>query len=224
MGLIKPPQFRYKPDRVRISLRLSINSTNQLIRNLKMEDANDKVEPITKKAFNRGNYIDPNVALTSYFDVVATLTPAAPDAKRMLILVTLTLEILTTISSLLEFDFWDTLLFDSEMPSHILPDANTRKTRRKLIDIHIARLGREATTIADVTDALDFASDLVDGLNVEFSNGVMPADRPVPDDQRFYCAALIPALSQLFTGIWAPRQEDPLRARNIPAGRRPWRG
>jgi hypothetical protein len=189
-----------------------------------MKAATDKVEPITRKAFNRGNYIDPNVVLTSYFDVVAALTQAQPDAKRMVILISLTLEILTAISSLLEFDFWDFLLFDPEMPSHILPDAKTRETRRKLLEIHITRLVREATTIADATEALDFACDLLDGLNVEFSNGVMPADRPVPDHQRFYCAALIPALSQLFAGIWVPRSEDPLRRRNIPAGRRPWRG
>jgi hypothetical protein len=187
-------------------------------------EANNKVEPITRRAFSGGNYVDPSVALTSYFDVVAALTQAEPDAKRKLILVTLTLQILTTISSLLEFEFWDTVLFDPEMPSHILPDANTRKTRRKLIDVHITRLGRQATTIADVTEALDFACDVVDGLNVEFSNGVMPADRPVPDHERFYCAALIPALSQLFAGIWVPRREDPLCTRNIPAGRRPWRG
>jgi hypothetical protein len=186
-------------------------------------EASDKVEPITKRAFNGGTYVDPNVALIRYFQVIAPLIEVASDSDRNLILVVLAVEILKTISSLLEFEFWDTLLFDPEMPRHILPDANIRETRRKLVDLHIARRGRRSANSTDVTEALDFACDVVEGLNIEFSNGVMPADKPVPDHERFYCAALIPALTQLFGEIWRQRR-DPLRGSPVPAGRRPWRG
>jgi hypothetical protein len=184
----------------------------------------EKIKPTTKEAFNAGNYVDPNIALTRFFDVVAALTDAELPGNGKIILITSTLAILTTIDSLLELEFWDSLLFDPEMPPHILPDAKTRETRRKSIEARVAQLGQDCTTSADVTEAMDFAHRVVDGLDREFSNGVMPAGTAVPQDERFFCAALIPTLSQLFAEVWVPRREDPLRARNVPAGRRCWRG
>jgi hypothetical protein len=183
----------------------------------------DKVEPITKKAFNGGNYVDPNVALIRYFHVLSPLISVAFDSDRKMILRTLAVEVLKEVRSLLEFDFWDSLLFDPKMPSHILPDASTRETRRELIENHISRVSGDSSNCEDVAAALNFTSDVVEGLNVEFSNGVMPAHKPVPDDQRFYCAAIIPALTQLFAKVWMQRR-DPLRERTVPAGRRPWLG
>jgi hypothetical protein len=166
-----------------------------------------------------GLYVDPGASLIGLFKM---LKPVAAIEFRAGALdrVTIALAILAAIDSLLEFDFWDTLVFSPETVRQLVPNAYTRRKRRGAIAAHMTLLqGDSASLAAAVARALDFAYELVDQLNAEFSLGRMPAEKPAPDHARYYCAAMIQVLAQQFEEVWARSQQNPIATNQKLRGR-----
>jgi hypothetical protein len=161
-----------------------------------------------KSATGPVRYADPNCRITRIFQVIESLTQIESSARPDQDLVATVLEVLKIVSKLLSLNFWNSLQYLPEMPQHLIPDSDSLRSRREMLHAHMLQLRSNSVSTADVTGALDFASDVIDRLKKEFSLGTMPEDQPIHDDARYFCAAMIPALAQQFEEVWSARRDD----------------